>query len=103
MPIKKKKKKKEEFDASLMGWSIPGMRPTVHYQVDWDMILYWAHTLEFGLTTSREQRLWRDQKEAEQKAWATDYAATHMTPWEAYYHYTGFPALFAGGIGFSLI
>lgn len=98
-----KKKKKEEIDAALLGGYLPGMQPTSFYKVDWDKVLFAARVLGLSLKLAEEQRA-RDQRVAkEQAAWAKEYAEHHMTPWEAFYDYTGFPAIVSGGVGFSLI
>lgn len=103
MVIKKKKKKKEEFDASLMGGYLPGITPTSFYKIDWDKVIFGIRTLGLSLKLTEEQRA-RDLRVAqEQEAWAKEYAEHHMTPWEAYYDYTGFPALVGGGLGMGLI
>jgi len=104
MPIqKKKKKKKEAFDASLMGGYLPGMQPTSFYKVDWDKVLFAARVFGLSLKLSEEQRLRDERAASEREAWAREYADHHMTPWEAFYEYTGFPAIVSGGVGFSLI
>jgi len=103
MPISKKKKKKEELSASLMGGYLPGTKPTSFYRIDWDSILYGARVMGLSLKLSEEQMLRDERTASEQEAWAREYADHHMTPWEAFYDYTGFPALVSGGVGFSLI
>jgi len=102
MPIRKKKKK-EEFDASLMGGYLPGMQPTSFYKIDWDRVLYGIRVMGFSLKLSEEQRLRDEQAASEREAWAREYADHHMTPWGAFYDYTGFPAILGGGIGMNLM
>lgn len=102
MPIQKKKKK-EEFDASLMSGYLPGMQPTSFYKIDWDKVLFGARVFGLSLKLAEEQRLRDARAASEREAWAREYADHHMTPWEAFYDYTGFPAILGGGIGMNLM
>jgi hypothetical protein len=100
------KKKKEEFEAALMSGPspfVPGIVPTTRTRIDWEAALELLMLFELGLAASAESKARADLAEQEREAWAKDYADHHMTPWRAFYEYTGFPEIVAGGIGLSLL
>jgi len=98
MPIQKKKKKKEEFDASLMGGYIPGAKRPVSIipVTSFDkamMVPFWQTRWRYGSGDVHEST----SKPPPSPRY--DYRELG----EAWWSYTGVPAMVAGGLSIGLL